>query len=149
MDEIKAIDLTKKYRDTVAVDSISFSVKKGELVCLLGINGAGKTTTIKMLSCLCRPTNGDAFINGKSIISQTAYVKSIIGVSPQETAVANNLSVKENLELMCGIHGFCRQKQKDKINELCERFELYEVLNKRATFGRLAEAFEHCHGTYM
>lgn len=140
MDEIKAIDLTKKYRDTVAVDSISFSVKRGELVCLLGINGAGKTTTIKMLSCLCRPTNGDAFINGKSIISQTAHVKSIIGVSPQETAVANNLSVKENLELMCGIHGFCRQKQKDKINELCERFELYEVLNKRA--GKLSGGWQ-------
>ena len=90
MKAIKTENLTKRYRDLVAVDSLSLSVEKGELFSLLGVNGAGKTTTIKMLSCLTSPDDGDAFLNGKSIISNTTEVKAIIAVSPQETAVAPN-----------------------------------------------------------
>ena len=107
---IRTDDLTKRYKDTVAVDQLNIQVKQGELYSLLGVNGAGKTTTIKMLSCLTQPTSGDAFLNGKSICKDSATVKSLIAVSPQETAVAPGLSVQENLELMCGVHGFTKDK---------------------------------------
>lgn len=132
MNTIEAVNLTKKYRDTVAVDNVNFTVKKGELVCLLGMNGAGKTTTLKMLSCLTKPTLGDAYIAGYSVVSNSAKVKSVIGVSPQESAVAYNLSVKENLDLICGIHGFTKEKRTEKIKELCDKFDLHSVLNKKA-----------------
>lgn len=125
--------LTKKYKDVTAVDSLDLKVEKGELFALLGVNGAGKTTAIKMLSCLCAPTSGNAFLNGKSIIEQASEVKKIIGVSPQETAVAPNLSVKENLELICGAYGFDKGKQYQKIEELSKAFGLDEVMNKKAS----------------
>ena len=132
MDAIKIEGLTKKYKDVVAVDNLSLSVHKGELFSLLGVNGAGKTTTIKMLSCLTQPTSGDAFLNGKSICKDTAAVKSLIAVSPQETAVAPGLSVRENLELMCGVHGFTKNKQNTKIAELTELLGLESVIKKKA-----------------
>ena len=97
---IKTEKLCKKYGSLCAVDSLDLTVYEGELFALLGVNGAGKTTTVKMLSCLAAPTSGDAFVMGKSIVKESAEVKRIIGVSPQETAVAPNLSVRENLELM-------------------------------------------------
>ena len=132
MDAIKINGLTKKYKDVIAVDNLSLSVHKGELFSLLGVNGAGKTTTIKMLSCLTQPTSGDAFLNGKSICKDTAAVKSLIAVSPQETAVAPGLSVRENLELMCGVHGFTKNKQNTKIAELTELLGLESVIKKKA-----------------
>ena len=132
MEAIKTLNLTKKYKDLAAVDSLNLSVEKGELFSLLGINGAGKTTTIKMLSCLAKPTSGDAFIEGYSIAKDELEVKRIIGVSPQETAVAPNLSVRENLELICGIHGFSKEKSDAKIEELSEQFGLSDILNKKA-----------------
>ena len=132
MDAIKINGLTKKYKDVVAVDNLSLSVRNGELFSLLGVNGAGKTTTIKMLSCLTQPTSGDAFLNGKSICKDTAAVKSLIAVSPQETAVAPGLSVRENLELMCGVHGFTKNKQNTKIAELTELLGLESVIKKKA-----------------
>jgi len=132
VDAIVIENLTKKYKDVVAVDNLSFSVKQGELFSLLGINGAGKTTTIKMLSCLTQPTSGDAFLNGKSICKDSAEVKSLIAVSPQETAVARGLSVQENLELMCGVHGFTKEKRTAKIKELTELLGLESVINKKA-----------------
>ena len=129
---IMTVDLTKRYKDTVAVDQLNLQVKKGELFSLLGVNGAGKTTTIKMLSCLTQPTSGDAFLNGKSICKDSAAVKSLIAVSPQETAVAPGLSVRENLELMCGVHGFAKDKQNAKIAELTELLGLGSVSKKKA-----------------
>lgn len=132
MDAIKICGLTKKYKDIIAVDNLSLSVYKGELLSLLGVNGAGKTTTIKMLSCLTQPTSGDAFLNGKSIIGDAAAVKSIIAVSPQETAVAMGLTVYENLELICGAYGFSKQKRNIKIKEISELLGLDTVLNKKA-----------------
>ena len=110
MPAIQTHALRKVYKDVVAVDGLDLTVEKGELFALLGVNGAGKTTAIKMLSCLTRPTDGDADICGKSILRDTAAVKSMIAVSPQETAVAPGLTVKENLELMCGIHSFSKEK---------------------------------------
>ena len=111
MDAIRIEALTKVYNDVVAVDSLSLSVAKGELFSLLGVNGAGKTTTIKMLSCLTKPTTGDAIVGGYSIAKEAERVKSLIGVSPQETAIAPNLSVKENLELICGIYKFSKENR--------------------------------------
>lgn len=140
MDAIRIEGLTKKYKDVVAVDNLSLSVQKGELFSLLGVNGAGKTTTIKMLSCLTKPTSGDAFLNGKSINKDTATVKSLIAVSPQETAVAPGLSVRENLELMCGVHGFTKEKQKVKISELADLLGLESVSKKKA--GKLSGGWQ-------
>ncbi|MBR5539713.1 MAG: ABC transporter ATP-binding protein, partial [Clostridia bacterium] len=129
---IKTINLTKKYKDLIAVDRLNLEIQSGELFALLGVNGAGKTTTIKMLSCLTKPTDGDAYVGQSSIIRDEIKVKSIIGVSPQETAVAPNLSVKENLELICGIHGFSKKKTSEKIAEISDKFNLNEILSKRA-----------------
>ena len=140
MDAIRIEGLTKKYKDVVAVDNLSLSVQKGELFSLLGVNGAGKTTTIKMLSCLTQPTSGDAFLNGKSINKDTAAVKSLIAVSPQEPAVAPGLSVWENLELICGVHGFTKEKQKVKIEELTDLLGLESVSKKKA--GKLSGGWQ-------
>lgn len=131
MDAIRIENLTKKYKDVTAVDSVSLTVEKGELFSLLGINGAGKTTIIKMLSCLTRATSGDAFLNGKSIKEEPGAVKSIIAVSPQESATAPGLSVRENLELMCGVHGFAKEKTKAKTDEILRSLGLEEVSKKK------------------
>ena len=132
MDAIKTVSLTKKYKDVTAVNNLNLTVKQGELLSLLGVNGAGKTTTIKMLSCLTSATSGDAFLNGNSITKDTAEVKSIIAVSPQETAVAPGLSVKENLELMCGVYGIKKADRTRKIDELTELLGLDAVFKKKA-----------------
>lgn len=137
---IQAKGLTKKYRDLTAVDGLNLCVSQGELFALLGVNGAGKTTTIKMLTCLTKPDSGDALINGKSVLHDSDAVKRIIGVSPQETAVAPNLSVKENLSLMCGVHGFSREKRQAKIDELAECLDLREILKKPA--GKLSGGWQ-------
>ena len=132
MEAIRIEGLTKKYKELVAVDDLHLSVRKGELFSLLGVNGAGKTTTIKMLTCLTSPTAGDAFLNGKSIRREPAAIKSVIAVSPQETAVAPNLTVRENLELICGVHGFSKEKKRMKISELTEMLALETVIKKKA-----------------
>ena len=132
MEAIRIEGLTKKYKDVVAVDNLNLSVNRGELFSLLGVNGAGKTTTIKMLSCLTKPTGGDAFLHGKSIRNDAAAVKKLIAVSPQETAVAPGLTVRENLELICGVHGFDKEKRNAKIAEVTGQLGLKEVSDKKA-----------------
>lgn len=140
MQAIKTEHLRKEYRDVTAVEDLNLQVAQGELFSLLGVNGAGKTTTIRMLSCLSRPTSGEALLGGKSIVRDTAAVKAMIGVSPQETAVAPNLTVKENLELMCGVHGFSKEKSRQKVAALSAQFGLDAVLGKRA--GRLSGGWQ-------
>ena len=137
---IKTLNLGKRYKDVTAVDRLNLDIRRGELFSLLGVNGAGKTTTIKMLSCLARPTEGDATVGGFSIVKEPERVKTLIGVSPQETAVAPNLSVEENLELICGIHGFSREKTREKIAELTRQFDLTAVLNRKA--GKLSGGWQ-------
>jgi len=132
MSAIRIENLTKKYKDTVAVDGLSLCIDEGEIFALLGVNGAGKSTTVKMLSCLTEPTSGDAVLLGKSIRTNAADVKSIIAVSPQETAVAPRLSVRENLELICGVHGFNKEKRKHKIAELTGLLGLSDIITKKA-----------------
>lgn len=140
MDAIKTIGLTKTYKELTAVDRLDLTIPQGELFSLLGVNGAGKTTTIKMLCCLTRPTAGDAFLNGSSILADPAGVKARIGVSPQETAVAPNLTVQENLELMCGVHGFTREKQMQKVRQIAEELGLGNILKRKA--GKLSGGWQ-------
>ena len=140
MQAIKTVGLTKRYKNITAVDKLDLEIHQGELFSLLGVNGAGKTTAIKMLSCLTKPTDGDAFVGGHSIISQPNQVKRLIGVSPQETAVAPNLTAKENLELICGIHGFSKEKTKSQTEELSHLFSLDSVLHRKA--GKLSGGWQ-------
>ncbi len=140
MDAAKTIGLTKTYKELTAVDRLDLTIPQGELFSLLGVNGAGKTTTIKMLCCLTRPTAGDAFLNGSSILTDPAGVKARIGVSPQETAVAPNLTVQENLELMCGVHGFTREKQMQKVRQIAEELGLEDILKRKA--GKLSGGWQ-------
>lgn len=140
MNEIVISGLGKRYKDITAVDSLDLEIRQGELFSLLGVNGAGKTTTIKMLTCLTEPSNGDATLGGYSIKNQAEQVKRLIGVSPQETAVAQNLSVKENLELICGIYGFSKEKTQQRIEDLSKRFDLNSVLFRKA--GKLSGGWQ-------
>jgi len=132
MSAIKITNLSKRYGELTAVDSLNLTVEQGELFSLLGVNGAGKTTTIKMLSCLIRPTGGDATLLGNSIVSAPYAVKKTINISPQETAVAANLSVIENLELTAGIYGQDKRTAKKNASEIASKFGLESVLNKKA-----------------
>ena len=140
MNAIRIEGLTKVYKDVVAVDNLNLSVARGELFSLLGVNGAGKTTTIKMLSCLTRPTGGDAFLCGKSICRESSAVKSLIAVSPQETAVAPGLTVRENLELICGVHGFGKEKRNARIDQLTELLGFDAVIGRKA--GKLSGGWQ-------
>ncbi len=140
MQGIKTVELVKSYKRLTAVNKLNLEIHPGELFSLLGVNGAGKTTTVKMLTCITKPTAGDAFVGGYSVTKQPEQVKRLIGVSPQEIAVAPNLSVKENLELMCGIHMFTKEKSKAKIKELTRRFALDSVLNRKA--GKLSGGWQ-------
>ena len=137
---INTIGLFKRYRDIVAVDHLNLKIEKGELFSLLGVNGAGKSTTIKMLSCLTRPTEGDALVGGCSIVSEADKVKRLIGVSPQETALATGLSVKENLELICGVHGFSEERMTMRMKEIVRQFSLEAVLHRKA--GKLSGGWQ-------
>ncbi|MBR6595811.1 MAG: ABC transporter ATP-binding protein [Oscillospiraceae bacterium] len=140
MRSIETNRLVKRYKNLTAVDRLDLEIQQGELFSLLGVNGAGKTTTIKMLTGLTKPTAGDALVDGYSITKEPEQVKHLIGVSPQETAVAPNLTVKENLALICGIHGFSKEKTEAKIRELTEQFSLEEVLRRKA--GKLSGGWQ-------
>lgn len=130
MNAIELKGLKKSYKDIDAVKGIDLEIAEGELFSLLGMNGAGKSTTIKMLSCVCTPTSGDALIMGKSIVNEPQEVKRIINVSPQETAVAGNLTVRENLMLIAELYGI--DSPKDAVKRMIEDFSLEEVANKQA-----------------
>ena len=140
MEAIRAVNLTKQYNDTIAVDQLNLQIQQGEIFSLLGVNGAGKTTTIKMLSCLTQPTEGDAFLGGKSIRTDIAAVKSMIAVSPQETAIAPGLSVEENLELICGAYGIVKAKQNQKIPQIIQLLHLDSIRKKKA--GKLSGGWQ-------
>ena len=140
MTAIRIENLTKRYKDVTAVDSLSLSIEEGELFALLGVNGAGKTTTVKMLSCLTAPSEGDATLLGHSIRRETEAVKALIAVSPQETAIAPGLTARENLELICGIHGFSKAKRTDRIAELSSLLGLDSILHRKA--GKLSGGWQ-------
>lgn len=133
MNAIIIRDLTKKYGNIVSVNHLNLTVEQGELFALLGVNGAGKSTTIKLLSCLIRPMSGDALLLGNSILSNSRAVKKIINISPQETAVAANLSVLENLVLIAGLYGQDRKTATKNAHEIAQKFGLETELNKKAS----------------
>ena len=140
MQAIQTKALGKRYKNITAVDSLDLSIRQGELFSLLGVNGAGKTTTVKMLSCLTAPTEGDAYMLGKSICREPSAVKTFIAVSPQETAIAPMLTAKENLELICGVYGFSKDKSEVRIKELTSLLGLDGVLGRRA--GKLSGGWQ-------
>ena len=129
MNAIETKNLTKKFKDKIAVNGLNLEIKKGELFALLGTNGAGKTTTIKMLSGLILPTSGSITINDMDMKKNSLKIKEILNVSPQETAVAPNLTVKENLYFMAGVYQI--KNRDEKIAELIKLFKLDEFLNKK------------------
>ena len=140
MHAIQTTALTKRYKEITAVDGLDFEIRRGELSALLGVNGAGKPTAIRLLTGLTRPTSGDALVGGYSITKEREQVKRRIGVAPQETAIAPNLTVKENLELICGIYGFSKAKTASKIEELTGQFSLDPVLMRSA--GKLSGGWQ-------
>lgn len=132
MTAIQTQNLTKRFRDKTAVDALNLTVEDGELFALLGVNGAGKTTTIRMLSCLLSPTSGDALLLGDSIVAAPQRVKAKINVSPQETAVARSLTVRENLVMMAGIYGAARADADARAQEIMASLGLTAVAGQRA-----------------
>lgn len=127
MIEIK--DITKKYRSLVAVNHVNLTIQDGELFGLLGVNGAGKTTLISMLSTLVHPTSGTASLMGYDLIKEKEEIKKIMSVSPQETAIAPLLTVKENLSFFSEIY---EMEDYTYLEEIIHLFHLEEVLNKKA-----------------
>ena len=129
MDIITIENLIKRYKDIKAIDNVSLRIKRGELFGLLGVNGAGKTTLIKILSGLTKKSSGNIVIDGFNLDTQMDKIKEIIDISPQETSVANNLTVKENLEFFANIYN---NNDLQTINEIVDVFKLEEVLHQRA-----------------
>lgn len=125
-------NLRKEFGLKAAVRDISLEVEEGSLISLLGVNGAGKTTTIRMLSGLSKPTGGDAFIFGKSIRSEMSEIKKISNLSTQETAVAPNLTVLENLEFMADLYGLPSHQVKEQVDKIIQMFSFEEVKNQKA-----------------
>lgn len=140
MEAIRTEKLTKRFKDVTAVDGLDLGVREGELFALLGVNGAGKTTLIRMLCGLTKPTSGDAFLLGRSVVREPKAAREILGVSPQETAVAPNLTVRENLELLCGVHGLSRAAGRARAAEISRRLGLGEVERRRA--GKLSGGWQ-------
>lgn len=131
MNAVEARALTKRYKDVTAVDRLSLTVSEGEFFALLGVNGAGKTTAIKMLTGLTRPTGGDGYIFGHSVTTDPRNARALTGVSPQETAVAMKLTVRENLELMCGLYGL--DDRSGRARAIMDKLSLSDVRDKAAT----------------
>ncbi len=126
---IEIENLTKKYKSLVAVDNLSLRIKENECFALLGLNGAGKTTLINMLSTVLLPTSGTAKIGGFDIIKNPLEVRKIINISPQETAVAKNLTVRENLNFIASLYNITDKEE--KINNIISKLQLQEKANIR------------------
>lgn len=129
---IEISNLRKDFGAKTAVNNLNLSISEGIIFSFLGVNGAGKTTTIRMLTGLTKPTSGDAKVLGHSILTDLEEVKKVGNLSPQETSVAPNLTVRENLEFIAGIYGYPKEEVKKKADEMIERFELGEVVNSKA-----------------
>ena len=124
--------LRKEFGSKVAVQALDLRIPEGSLYALLGVNGAGKTTTIRMLTGLTKPTGGEAYVMGHSISSELDEVKKLVNISPQETSVAPNLTVRENLEFIAGIYGFDKAKTVEKVREMLAQFSMEEVEHQKA-----------------
>ena len=125
-------DLVKKYGDFTAVNGISFDIKEGEIFSLLGPNGSGKTTTISMLSTLFTPTSGEATIGGHSVTKDPMAVRNLIGVVPQELALYDDLSARENLVFWGQMYGLSGKTLKTRVDEVLEQIGLADKAKNRA-----------------
>ncbi|MFS0785417.1 ABC transporter A family member [Shouchella sp. 1P09AA] len=133
MNVIQTAKLRKQFQNEIAVDGLNLTIKKGELYALLGLNGAGKTTVIKMLTTLLKPSSGEATVYDYSIKKEARPIKQLIGVSPQETAIAPNLTVHENVFLMARIYGISKKEAKRKSTDVLSQLDLTDVEQKKAT----------------
>lgn len=129
MAEIETRQLNKFYKNLHALKDINLGIKENELFGLLGVNGAGKTTLIKILTCLSEQTSGEAYVHGFSVKDNPEKVKEIVDVSPQETAVAHNLTVRENLDFFASLYN---TRDEAYISSVVNAFSLEEVENQRA-----------------
>ena len=128
---LEARDLVKKYGDFAAVNGISFDIQAGEIFSLLGPNGAGKTTTIAMLSTLFPPTSGTATVAGRSITREPMAVRAVIGVVPQELALYEDLTARENLSFWGQMYDLSGRPLKDRIAEVLEQIGLSDRADQR------------------
>ena len=140
MNAIEIQHVSKAFGPVRALDDLTLSVREGELFALLGLNGAGKSTTIKILSGLVKPDAGETLLGGISMQKDPAGAKSVLAVSPQETAIGQNLTVRENLRFICGIHGFSREITEKKTGDLARQLDLTSVLDRRA--GKLSGGYQ-------
>jgi len=124
--------LRKEFGSKVAVKNLDLRVPEGGLYALLGVNGAGKTTTIRMLTGLTKPSGGEAYVMGHSISDELDEVKKLVNISPQETSVAPNLTVRENLEFIAGIYGFDKTRTEEKVRQMMAQFSMEEVEHQKA-----------------
>lgn len=132
MNAIALHSLTRRFGSRTAVDHLNLTVAEGEIFALLGQNGAGKTTTIRMLTGLLPPSEGDALIFGDSITTASDAVRAKLNLSPQQNAVARNLTVRENLELFARLWGASRAEAKTRAAEAMADFALTDRANDRA-----------------
>ncbi|WDF02196.1 ABC transporter ATP-binding protein [Shouchella hunanensis] len=132
MKAIETVDLTKHYSTHIAVNQLNLSIKEGELFALLGLNGAGKTTVINMLTTVLSPTSGEATIHHVSIQTNPQQIKPLIGVSPQESAVAPNLTVEENILLLATIYGASNKEATKQCNQILLQLDLQKERTKKA-----------------
>lgn len=137
---VKCENLTKKFKEVTALDNCSLEVEEGGLFGLLGVNGAGKTTLIKILCGLSKLSGGEASVFGKSVTGEMAAIKSLIGISPQETSVAGKLTVKENLEFFAEIYYKDKAERQQAVERIIETFSMQEVLSRRA--GKLSGGWQ-------
>lgn len=128
---IEVVNLTKKFKKVNAVDQVNFYIEPGEIVGLLGPNGAGKSTTIAMLSTLIPPTEGDVFLNQKSIIKNPVSLRKILGVVPQEIALYGELTARENLKFFGNIHKMPKKKLEERIEIVLEQIGLQNESKKK------------------
>ena len=129
---VKTENLRKEYKDIVAVSDINIEVEEGRIFALLGVNGAGKSTLIKMLTTVLKPTSGDAFIFGNSVIKSAEKVRDLIDVSFQETSIARKLTVKENIEFYAKLCGKRKEETEMIKDKLYAEFGFKKTENKRA-----------------
>ena len=129
---IETKGLSKRFGDVTAVDALDLSIRRGELFALLGVNGAGKTTTIRMLTTLARPTGGTAHVCGYDLLTESREVKRVSGISPQQTAIAQGLTVRENLMLMTRLYGASTAQAEERTDALLSALSLGDVAGRRA-----------------
>lgn len=138
MNAVEILQLTKRFGERTAVNNLTLTIQKGEAFALLGVNGAGKTTTLRMLCGLISPDSGSASVMGHP--AGSAQAKAALGFSPQETAVAENLTARENLELMARIHGMSKAEARRAADTQIEELSLNEIADRRA--GKLSGGWQ-------